>query len=248
MVQELIDFYQQELHFKSFYSLIMSRSFQPSANEELTNSDRFLSGIPRAEPTAHQLLSPPNATSPHTRIDVPVWFGSPNEGSIKILVFGSEPRDTDKIFNIEVIGKHVYASPFGADRWNPMTSIPRKPQLKYFRVFERLITHPKVFIVFSDIVKGYEVTGDHKGMNDREARRRFKNISGSESNLRILSTEIEIIRPREVLLLGNDAFGFMKSHSELSNGLTIHRVRHPSHAGESQAKRQTDQIARGFPK
>lgn len=246
MVQDLVSFYQQEYQFRSFYSILTSRlSRLGCGQEEFTTSDRFLSGICRAEPTCNLPFALP--LPPYTRIDVPVWFGNAVECTFKILVFGSEPRDTNKKFNIEATANRVFGAAFGADRWNPKTTITGKPQMKYFRVFERLITDPKVFIVFSDIVKTFEVNGDDKAFNDRQARRNFEKSAGSSNNKRILQVEINLVAPHKILLLGNDTFGFMENHSELANGWPFVRIRHPSQGGESEAKNQIEKIAREIP-
>jgi hypothetical protein len=108
------------------------------------------------------------------RVDVPVWFGDFQRSDNKILVYGREPRDTDKLFNIEVIGNRTYATPFGCDRWNDNSTI--KPQLKYFRIFKEIIGNQENFIIFSDIVK-YYITNGNKKQNDEKARRTFSQIA-----------------------------------------------------------------------
>jgi hypothetical protein len=179
---------------------------------------------------------------PYTRVDVPVWFGDPIDCTFRILVFGLESRDTNEKFNIEAIKNRIYGAAFGADRWNPKTTVTRKPQLKYFRVFEKLINDPKVFIVFSDIVKTFEVSGHGKEFDDRQARRGFKKIAGSSNNLQILQEEIRLIAPHKILCLGKPSFDFM-NHAKLSNGSPLVQIRHPSQGGESEAKKQIEQIA-----
>jgi hypothetical protein len=168
----IIEFYKKLLLFDNFYNILLHNSEQDL--KEFIQYSRFLAGI---EKLPDPLKSKKNnkVDVGDYRIDVPVWFGDIKKAKKRIIVFGLEPRDTDPNFNIEKIGNKVFAAPFGIDRWNEFSTVKRKPQNKYFRVFKDLIYEEDNFVLFSDIVKDYQKISDKNlyGINNLNARSIF---------------------------------------------------------------------------
>lgn len=226
-MHQLISHYQT-LGFESYYDIIISNIQKNST--EFIQSGRFLSGW-KAKEKSNKM--PFACKSGDTRIDVPVWFGDKQKAKNRILVFGLEPRDTDSNFNIERVGKKVFATPFGVDRWNQKSTVPRKPQNKYYRVFDKLVSDQNNFVVFSDIVKEYEIqtTSNEKSKNDKNARKQF--FVKAEESLPFLLQEIKHIAPTHIITMGKDSNEFMLESFKSWN---IIRMRHPSNGGEKEAK------------
>jgi hypothetical protein len=229
----LISFYQT-LGFNSFYRIISDNA--NSNSKEFIQNHRFLSGIASEKIENSNLIV---CSQGDIRIDVPVWFGDAHSAEHRIMVFGLEPRDTHPLFNIERVGNRVFAAPFGIDRWNDSSSVERKPQNKYFRVFKNLIEKPDSFILFSDIVKEYEIVSEEneKGANDQHARNTF--FERAEKSLPFLTEEINLINPTHLITMGNEAHTFLSQHFSNKN---VIRLRHPSNGGESLAKEQIDML------
>lgn len=229
----LVSFYQS-LGFKFYYSKI--RFNVDTYENEYNQSEYFLSSISKEKNDDKRLIE---CSIGDIRIDVPVWFGDIETAVSRIMIFGLEPRDTNPLFNIERLGNKVFAAPFGIDRWNEASTVERKPQNKYYRVFKTLIEEPDYFILFSDIVKEYEIISEQneKGLNDKNARDTF--FERAEQSLSFLKEEIKLINPTHIISMGNEAHTFLKQHF---NDKNIIRLRHPSNGGESLAKEQIDQI------
>lgn len=147
--EKLINFYQKWLGFEQFYSHI--KSLIKSDQNEYIQAKTFLAGLPKNNIQNNQINSANKKISikdGDIRCDVPVWFGDIKKSKIKIVVVGLEPRHANDRFNIERIGKTVYATPFGIDRWNYNSTIPYTPQNRYFRVFEEFLNKKKYFHPF----------------------------------------------------------------------------------------------------
>ena len=232
-MHQLISLYQT-LGFESYYDIIIS-NIQKNQTEFI-QSGRFLSGW-KAKEKSNKM---PFACKPgDTRIDVPVWFGDQQKSKKRILVLGLEPRDTDSNFNIERVGKKVFATPFGVDRWNYKSTIYRKPQNKYYRVFDKLVSDQNNFVVFSDIVKEYKLhdTVNNKSKNDKNARKQF--FVKAEESLPFLLKEIKHIAPTYIITMGNDSHAFL---TKQCNDHNIIRLRHPSNGGEKEAIAQINTL------
>ena len=228
-MEQLVSFYKK-LGFANFYNLI-NANIEHNKNEFI-QSNRFLFGLNQS------IVSPSNTIECNTgdiRFDIPVWFGDMFNSKARIIVFGLEPRDTDSAFNIEKIENRVYATPFGVDRWIESSSVKRRPQNKYYRVFNELVNDQSNFVLFSDVVKDYLVVSKYNESrkNDKIARDLF--FEKAYAGLDFLKEEIELIKPTHIITLGLDSFNFIKSNfSELQ----IIKLRHPANGGENLAKKQ----------
>jgi len=228
-MENIINFYKNLLCFEEYYDIILYNS--SSNTKEYIQCPKLLNGI-NIQSSKSTSISTKNVELGDFRVDVPVWFGDFKNAKNRIIVFGLEPRDTNPDFNIEKVGNKVFAAPFGIDRWNEFSTVKRKPQNKYFRVFKELIFDSDNFILFSDIVKEYQKISSTnlKGENDLNARKLF--FSKAEKERDNLMKEINNINPTHIITLGNDSYSFL---SKYYPEITI-RVRHPANGGESIAK------------
>jgi hypothetical protein len=232
-MDQLVAFYKK-LGFTNFYNLI-NANIEHNKNEFI-QSDRFLFGL------NNSIVSPSNILECNTgdiRFDIPVWFGDINKAKSRIVVFGLEPRDTDSTFNIEKIENRVYATPFGVDRWIESSSVQRKPQNRYYRVFNELVNDHSNFVLFSDVVKDYYIDSKHNEnrKNDIIARDLF--FEKAYAELDFLKEEIELIKPTHIITLGLDSYNFIKANfSEMQ----IFKLRHPANGGENLAKKQIKEL------
>ncbi len=187
---ELINFYKNSLGCENYYELIISNS--KLIPNEFNQNKQFLEGIKSKDDLTYKEFS---TQSGDDRIDVPVWFGHLDKAEKKIIVFGLEPRDTNKMFNIERVNHSVFGTPFGVDRWNFNSSVPRKPHNRYYRVFKEISERPETFLLFSDIVKYYKVIDNlnTSRINDIYARSKFFELAYQSKEK--LIKEIEIVDP-----------------------------------------------------
>jgi len=227
-MNKIINFYKDLLGFDEYYDIILYNSYNNP--KEFIQCPELLNGIVVQSRKSTSIST--NVELGDFRVDVPVWFGDLKNAKNRIIVFGLEPRDTNTDFNVEKIGNKVFATPFGIDRWNEFSTVKRKPQNKYFRVFKELIFDADNFILFSDIVKEYQKVSSTnlKGENDLNARKLF--FSKAEKELKNLKEEINNINPTHIVTLGNDSYFFL---SKFYPEITI-RVRHPANGGEAIAK------------
>lgn len=231
-MMKLLNHYKK-LNYEKYYDIIIT-NVKKHENEFIQVSS-FLNGITTKETIKNAKIE---CEDMDVRIDLPVWFGNLNTAKKRIIVFGLEPRDTNSSFNIEKVGKNVFATPFGIDRWNFKSSIKYKPQNKYYRVFKDFISNDDNFILFSDIVKEYQVISkkNENGKNDKTARELF--FTKAANSLAYLTEEIRLVNPTHIITLGNDSFEFL---SKYFNEITI-RLRHPSNGGEKIAIEQLNKI------
>lgn len=238
---EIVKFYQEKLGFKNFYYYIISRIQQDKDGKEYIQNSAFLKNLPENTINCtHKIIETQEGD---IRRDVPVWFGDIHKAKCKIIVYGSEPRATNNAFNIERVGKYVYATPFGVERWNEKSTIPGRTQLKYFRVFQDIIIRNDVFIIFSDVVKDYEVKSNDNNINDKNALKKFFQKAYSDNNKNIIKQEIKYIQPNIILCLGNRAYEAMNKIisndiKDIKNDIIIKKIRHPSYGGENEARKQ----------
>ena len=204
---------------------------------EFTSPECFLYGLREYRDVEAKKIPNLFAGTNTFRVDVPVWFGDFQRSKKNILVYGREPRDTNKDFDIEKIDNRIYAAPFGCDRWNEKSSIKGRPQLKYFRTFKEIIEKQEVFIIFSDIVKYYIAESGNKSQNDRAARKTFTHLAKEEVNIEFLKEEIRLINPAKIL--GNKSYYFYKDNIALGD---FHLIPHPSHGGERKAIREIRKV------
>jgi hypothetical protein len=237
-MHRFIEQYEQLKIPKEYFGLICTlRDKRPSEYTQITS---FLSGTNKIliKDEAISSVDSIQTSIGDFRIDVPVWFGKFDNARFKVCVVGSEPRDTSSSFNIARVGNRIFASPFGADRWNCHSTIARRPQLKYFRALERLLCHPKVFLLLTDVIKEYSVVSLNKSHNDRYARQQFPRLIDKWRDF--LTLELEIVKPDIIIAFGNTANqALMKVGLPKSD---IIKVRHPSYGGERVAKEQIECI------
>lgn len=232
-MKKIENFYRNKLGFNEFYNIVLSNSLLD--NKEFIQCDNLLKGLDRQE----SKLSPNLISNPaDIRIDVPIWFGDLLNAQKRIIIFGLEPRDTNSAFNIEKIGSKIFASPFGIDRWNDSSSVKRKPQNRYYRVFKDLIANSKNFVLFSDIVKDYPIISENNQnrQNDINARALF--FSKAEKELKHLTEEIKNINPTHIITLGSDSYTFLSKYYPK----ITYRLRHPANGGETKAKQMLKEI------
>jgi hypothetical protein len=222
-MNELVNLYKQ-LGFVDYYNLIQSN--RKLNKTEFIQNDRLLFGLDFVNVDSFNLIE---CNDGDFRVDVPVWFGDIKNAINRIIVFGLEPRDTNSSFNIERIENKVYATPFGVDRWNNESTVVRKPQNKYFRVFKDLVNNESNFVLFSDVVKDYMVSSkwNVNRKNDELARNIF--FEKAKMSIGFLKKEIELIRPTHIITLGLDSYNFVKSNFKNQN---VIKLRHPANGGE----------------
>ena len=226
MINKLLNHYKT-LNYELFYDILLSKI--NSNSNEFIQSQRFLYGFKKNNSFRENIINSITREASDLRIDVPVWFGDISNSKNRILVFGREPRDTDPIFNIEKIGRNVFATPFGIDRWNIMSSVKKKPQNKYYRVFNNLVSDENNFVVFSDVVKDY--------LDDFSAKRTFFEKANKE--ILFIKKEIYLIKPTHIITLGDYSYKFINKYF---GNYKILRIRHPSHGGEKEAISQLSQL------
>ncbi len=227
IMKQLLEHYQSSLNYKHFYDILLTKI--GSNSNEFIQSQRFLYGYKKNNSLTDEILISISREPSDLRIDVPVWFGDILNSKNRIIVFGREPRDTDSLFNIEKIGTNVFATPFGIDRWNINSSVKRKVQNRYYRVFNDLVSNENNFVIFSDVVKDY--------LDDSSALNNF--FDKARKELSFLKKEIEFVKPTHIITLGDHSFRFIKEHF---NNYKINRIRHPSRGGENEAKEQLSQL------
>jgi len=166
------------------------------------------------------------------RIDLPIWFGDENSCKLKIMVLGLEPRDTKNKFNIEKIGKHVFATPFALEHWTNRN--------KYFKSFEQLIKRTDVLSYFTDVVKEYEVKSS-KNESDKFAVANFWKKAEDPINLQFLKSEVNLLKPDFIIGLGNNSYKFLRKH--FGNELKIQKVIHPNARQNKITKENAWQVA-----
>jgi hypothetical protein len=232
-MKKIENFYRNKLGFNEFYNIVLSNSLLD--NKEFIQCDNLLKGLDRQE----SKLSP-NLISNQAdiRIDVPIWFGDLLNAQKRIIIFGLEPRDTNSAFNIEKIGSKIFASPFGIDRWNDFTSVKRKPQNRYYRVFKELIANSKNFVLFSDIVKDYPIISENNQNRENDINARALFFSKAEKELKHLTEEIKNINPTHIITLGSDSYTFLSKYYPK----ITYRLRHPANGGETKAKQMLKEI------
>lgn len=235
-MNELIDFYKDWLGFEKYYDIILSNKY--NSLNEYNQNERLLEDIEIKSVLDYKEFY---TESNDCRIDVPVWFGDITKSKHRMMVFGLEPRDTNHKFNIERKSNLVFGSPFGVDRWNNKSSVKGKPQNRYYRVFESISKRPDTFLIFSDIVKTYDILDsvNKERVNDQYARKYFfKKANESKEKLK---EEIRIINPTCIVSLGNDSTRIVKEILPEKLNI-ISGVRHPANGGETKAKEQINQL------
>lgn len=159
------------------------------------------------------------------RIDMPIMFGNLNDSKLRVMIVALEPRATNDAFHLKRVNNRVYATIFGAERWNNNSSLKQKLQNRYLRAFSELITDQQVFTHITDAVKSYTIVNPASpDINDKYARDNFMELS--EEWKPTLKMEIDEIDPHIILACGDDAFEALNS---MLGGRRIKKLRHPSH-------------------
>ncbi|WP_439506241.1 uracil-DNA glycosylase family protein [Sediminibacterium sp.] len=219
MVDLFIDLYKQRFSFKFFYeNLLFNINRWPEFH---VKSETFLNSYKKAI-TVTEFAGRIKTKTGDIRVDLPIWFGDPTSVN-KIVVFGLEPRDTNETLNIERVDNYVFATPFALER----------PNGPYYSAFFEAMQSDTTFIYFTDAVKTYVVSGD-KPNNDKVARKEFQ--ANAQREKAFLLKELDIIKPKKVIALGNECYKFLTNH--LEDKYEVQKVRHPSRGGAKIAKHQ----------
>ncbi len=209
-LRPILEMYKLKFGFDQFYD---KASLKLNSNS-LIKSTLILAG----ENTSNSLLDPILIQIGDTRIDLPIWFGGIVESQIKVVVLGREPRHNHNRYNIERSGRNVFGTPFGIEFWSERN--------KYFRSFQSIISNPKIFTYFTDVVKHYNVN-ESKFKSDKEAKREFwRKAELDQDNLALLRFEINQINPDLIVGLGVDCNAFLEKHFSCS--YYILKLNHPN--------------------
>ena len=224
-IQKINSLYQDKYKYSTFYERLL---YLNSKEEDLFRNNNFLSSYVSADISTND-KEPIVCIAGKIRVDLPIWFGKENAKN-RIMILGSEPRDTNCKYNIEHQGKYVFGTPFAIEDW---------PKNKYFKAFEPIVTSPDTFVYFNDVVKEYYVGNDGKTNDDRTARKLFWERAQDHRNF--LEKEIDIIEPNYIIALGNVVNDFFqKSLSKYCN--KVIKVRHPSRGGSKVARQSIEKL------
>jgi len=229
MIDKILTLYKDQFGFQDFYSHLVYKVTQ------YPNNDSFLKGLKPEAKNFKEFCT----NEGDIRVDLPVWFGNP-ESSKKIVIMGSEPRDTASHLNIEKVEfngeKYVFATPFALEYSGG----------KYQRAFKDLTNSNDIFVYFTDVVKEYKVIGldkEGKNQNDKNARNVFNQKANEYKEF--LGRELDIIQPNILIGLGSKSYSklnqikFFKKKYENK----IIEVTHPAAwGGAEKAKRDIEKI------
>ena len=234
-MKKLVKLYRKELHIPAKYFEFL-RGKKDCCTNEITQDQSFLYGVEamsnrKIAKFQKQLERPPICRVGDIRIDVPVWFGDFREAKIRICVVGLEPRHTDDLFNNLKKGKTVFASPFGADRWNDDFRVRGKPHKKYRRALAPVL-NGNYFLLLTDVVKEFQVKSEQKKQNDTRAKRRFPQLARTWGAC--LKAEIAIVKPNLIVAFGKRAEKALAKQLAFAK-INVVFVRHPSYGGEKSA-------------
>lgn len=255
-MKELVELYQRALHCDGFYEQLLQ---QTSKNEfEYNQHSSFLKGFEIENDNRIEEFQDYLPLKLKLRIDVPIWFGDIQNSEKRVLIFGSEPRDTDSLFNVLTFDNNIFAATFGADRWNEKSTVRYKPQNKYYNIFKNLIAEidqeeKSMSLIFSDIIKYFhiEVLGLIqnyepiekllesynvdiqklvKSCDDSLASLIYQNASKKDENIRLLEDEIKIIKPTHILCFGQKVNRTIDSLNlkSLDFKFQIKHIKHPA--------------------
>lgn len=234
MISQILKLYKDKFGFIKFYDNV--RFNIGEWKEFHIQNETFLQGYKSEIPTT-EFAGRISTKEGDIRVDLPVWFGNPNSAK-RIVVIGSEPRDTAEELNVERVDKYVFATPFALERANK----------KYQNTFSDLTNNANIFVYFTDVVKDYEVIcKDDKKKNDENARTKFS--TKSENYRQLLLEEFRIINPTLIIGLGNDSYNKLNrlmdfAKNEYRN--KIKKVRHPSYGGSVRAKEQIGELLKSI--
>lgn len=223
MIEQILSLYHGIFPFEKFYDNLLY-NIKTYPQHHIVNPT-FLKGYNSQVEVSHDIPTIYTKEG-DIRVDLPIWFGDFNTDN-KIIILGLEPRDTDQSghLNIERIDNFVFGTPFALER-------PKGP---YYSAFQDIITANKGLIYFTDVVKTYHVShSTNKSANDKEARTNF--WTKAEEGKSFLSKEIESIKPKKIIGLGNHSYHFLQSH--FGDKYKVHKIRHPSQGGTKLAKEQ----------
>jgi hypothetical protein len=231
-IEELIKEYKKNLGFTDFYKEVIQK-IKDDSNKYIQN-EYFLYKYEQIDNTNLEINNDTKDEEKfkfqiqeyvkYNRIDVPIWFGDFENSENRIIIYGIQPSKSKDEMIIEKKEKKRYATPFGCELWN------KPEQNKYYKAFHSLIDKffiekNNVFILFSDLVKNYEIVNEEnedfknffEELKEKE-KRTFKEALNSynklknsenkfyykklEKNSSLLNKEIKIIKPNYIILLG----------------------------------------------
>jgi len=116
-MDKIVELYRYKYKLENFYQLAANKI----KNNDLING-YYKYNFPDQDLFQNELVI---SEVSDLRVDLPIWFGDENSCKLKLMVLGLEPRNTKNKYNIEKIGKHVFATPFALEHWTNRN--------KYFR-------------------------------------------------------------------------------------------------------------------
>lgn len=207
-------------------------------------SSRFLTGI---EAMNKDIVKPGEIDTDigDIRIDVPVWFGCPDNAELRIAVIGLEPRDTNMGFNLASSAffnkneqhKYVYATPYGIDHWNSDNQLFKAFNMYNYRnVFNDLIESRDLFVLFTDFVKkfdifykpGADISPKNAKISNQKCARKTFNEKAKES-VSLVQNELSIIQADLIITLGKPSANAVSKY--LQSEIPHLRFTHPAAYG-----------------
>jgi hypothetical protein len=210
-MKKILELYQLKYKYNSFYKVATNKILE---NNLIKNN--FDMGFEKSKDSNINYT----AKFPDVRIDLPIWFGSPEKAKLKVMILGREPRDSNDKYNLEKNTElnYVFGTPFGIEFWNE--------ENKYYKSFKEIISRQDVLCYFTDVVKKYEVK-DTKHFSDASAKENFWLYSEKDiENFTFLNDEINLLNPDIIIGLGNESYTFLKKHFGLT--YKIEKVTHPN--------------------
>lgn len=240
-IEELKNVYRRFLGCGDFWKSVRDKIDEEP--EIHLKSNRFLPSSRVKTTIKHQAEEqlPNDVKESEIRIDVPVWFGDLKDAEKRIIIYGTEPRDTNQQFDInDDDPKRRFSTPFGVHAWNKNTSIKGKTHLKYFESLMGLLDDG--FILLSDIVKFYLVLGKgNNEKNDAHAGKHFNRYARHDFSVGLIKKELEIVKPTYVILLGTKSCSyFLKTYARqiCEYNILVFSTTHPAAYGGAKEVRE----------
>ncbi len=91
-MKKILELYQLKYKYNSFYKVATNKILE---NNLIKNN--FDMGFEKSTDSNINYT----AKFPDVRIDLPIWFGSPEKAKLKVMILGREPRDSNDKYNLE---------------------------------------------------------------------------------------------------------------------------------------------------
>ncbi len=210
-MKNIIELYHSKYKFDSFYQ---KATFKILQNKNVNQN--FGMGFSSSENSEFNY----KAKYPDTRVDLPIWFGDPNNALIKIMFLGREPSDSEDKNNIEKNEdlNYVFGTPFGIEFWDEKN--------KYFNSFKEIVLNKKVLSYFTDVVKIFDVKANKKESKSAAKNNFWENAEKDTKNLEFLISEVKMLSPDVIIGLGGDSYKFLKRH--FGESIPVKKIIHPA--------------------